>query len=283
MYPASRAAALLSAYATHLRAAGAAHRTMLLRLDHADEILRLADPEHITTGRLEAWMQPPGRTYCPETLKSRRSSARRFFQWLHENGHVSADPTTRLHAISVIPPPPRVIPDRAMITALACATARDRAAILLARYACLRLTEISTLKVEHREGDALRVHGKGGRVRIVYMHPDLRRALDVLEDENGGRGWYFPGLGTASHIHPQSMYKIIRRLTGWNPHSLRHAGATAAYRATKDLRAVQLMLGHASLATTQRYLSLDEDALRAVAAGVALVTAKSAPPDTVAA
>lgn len=261
---------LLSRYATHLRATGAASRTIRLRMDHAAQITGLAPaPQLITTTHLETWMQPPGRRYAAETLKSRRSSARRFFQWLHDHGHTPFNPAARLFPVHVIPPPPRVIPNRDMLHALASVDVRDRAALLLARYACLRLEELTTLRVEHREGDALRVHGKGGRIRIVYMHPDLIRALDILEDEVGA-GWYFPGLGMNTHMHPQSMHKIIKRVTGWNPHSLRHAGATAAYRATKDLRAVQLMLGHSSLATTQRYLTLDEDALRAVALGVGL-------------
>lgn len=261
---------LLSRYAQHLRAAGAASRTIRLRIDHAEQIATLAPaPQLLTTADLETWMHPPGCRYAAETLKSRRSSARRFCQWLHDDGHAALNPAARLFPVRVIPPPPRVIPNSDMLRALAHVGPRDRAAILLARYGCLRLTELSTLRVEHREGDALRVHGKGGRIRIVYLHPDLRRALDILEDENGG-GWYFPGTGTNSHVHPQSMHKIIKRVTGWNPHALRHAGATAAYRATKDLRAVQLMLGHASLATTQRYLSLDEEALRAVSIGVGL-------------
>ncbi|ERG63557.1 hypothetical protein L332_03710 [Agrococcus pavilionensis RW1] len=271
MYP-STPQVLLTAYATHLRATGAAPRTIRLRLLHATAITQLAPSlELITTGDLEAWMHPAHRHYSAETMKSRRSSARRFFTWLHENGHVAADVASRLYPVHVIPAPPRVIPDTDMRLALGHVTTRDRAAILLARYACLRLTEIATLRTTDRTGDALRVTGKGGRIRIVYMHPDLRHALDALEQQlDDPRGWYFPGLGTASHMHPDSMHKIIKRVTGWNPHALRHAGATAAYRATKDLRAVQLMLGHASLATTQRYLSLDEEALRAVATGVAL-------------
>jgi site-specific recombinase XerC len=132
--------------------------------------------------------------------------------------------------------------------------------ILLARYACLRLTELSTLHTNAREGDLLRIVGKGRKERMVGVNEPLRFALNALEREQG-QGYYFPGQvghNTLPHLHPQSVCKIIKRVTGWNPHSLRHAGATAAYRATNDLRGVQDMLGHASLATTQRYLHLDD-------------------------
>ena len=267
--------AALALYATHLRACNAAPRTIRLRLDHAREIAHLAPLHDLTAEHLELWMHPTGRHYAAETIKSRRSSARRFLRWLHQHGHLPTDPSSLLHPVKVIAPPPRVAPDGDVLRALTCCTDRDRAAILLARYGCLRLTELTTLRIEHRSGDALCVNGKGGRVRIVYMHPELARALDVLE---GGQsfGWYFPGVGTASHMHPQAMHKAIKRVTGWHPHALRHAGASAAYRSTHDLRAVQLFLGHASLATTQRYLSLDEDALRAVAGGVAIGAPRAA-------
>jgi site-specific recombinase XerD len=64
-------------------------------------------------------------------------------------------------------------------------------------------------------------------------------------------------------MHPQSVNKIITRVTGWNPHSLRHAAATVAYEGTHDLRAVQELLGHSSLATTERYLHVRVDQVRA--------------------
>ena len=138
----------------------------------------------------------------------------------------------------------------------------------LARLGCLRLTELTTLlHTDDRTGAWLTITGKGSKQRRIALHPDLAATLTELERRQGA-GWYFPG--TRGHLHPQSVHKIIVRACGHNPHSLRHAGATAAYRATRDLRAVQAMLGHASMAVTQRYLHVDEDGLRAVALGAGL-------------
>ena len=103
---------------------------------------------------------------------------------------------------------------------------------------------------------------------VRMVNEDLAAALHAIEAP--GQRFYFPGL-RGPHMHPQSVHKIIQRLTGFNPHALRHAGATAAYNATRDLRAVQEMLGHASLATTQRYLHLDAEALRRVADATRIV------------
>ncbi|WP_372487678.1 tyrosine-type recombinase/integrase [Agromyces atrinae] len=73
-------------------------------------------------------------------------------------------------------------------------------------------------------------------------------------------------------MHPTAVGRIITRVAGWNPHSLRHSGAKAADRATGDLRAVQALLGHASFATTQRYLLVCMNAFHAAAAGTNFVT-----------
>jgi integrase len=158
-----------------------------------------------------------------------------------------------------------VAPDDDLEAALTVATPSQRAMVLLARYGCLRLTELTTLHTRAREGERLRVIGKGDKERIVFANEPLLFALHALERAQGP-GYYFPGLN-GPHMHPMSVNKIITRVTGWNPHSLRHAGATAAYNATGDLRGVQEMLGHASLATTQRYLHLDDAARRRVAEG----------------
>ena len=127
-----------------------------------------------------------------------------------------------------------------------------------------------------RNGDVLTVLGKGDKERFVDANDPLLVALRTLEQEQP-YGFYFPG-DTGGHLHPQSVHKIIKRVTGWNPHSLRHAGATAAYRATLDLRAVQELLGHGSLATTQRYLHVTNEARRRAAHATVLGT-----PDRIAA
>ena len=93
-------------------------------------------------------------------------------------------------------------------------------------------------------------------------------ALSALERDLDGV-LAFPGR-FGGHMHPQSLNKVITRVTGCNPHSLRHAAATAAYEGTHDLRAVQEFLGHSSLETTQRYLHVRADQIRAAASATSL-------------
>lgn len=203
------------------------------------------------------------RRLSPETRKSQLSSWRLFYGWAHKSGHRQDNPTVDIRSIRIPVRVPRVAPDEDIQRAIEQATPEQRAMVMLARYACLRLSELTALHTSAREGRMLRVLGKGNKERMVGVNEELLFALRTLERQQG-RGYYFPGL-SGPHMHPMSVNKIITRVTGWNPHSLRHAGATAAYRETGDLRAVQAMLGHASLATTQRYLHLDEQSLLRVA------------------
>lgn len=260
---------ILNAYSQHLRSRNLTVRTIKLRLSHARELASIPPP---TVDDLEAWVNPLKRRLAAETIKSRRASARSFFGWLHATGRALADPSAQLRPVKVPHKMPRVIPDPAFSRALMQSTTpRDRAAILLARYACLRLSEIAHLHTSDRTEDSLLVRGKGGKERIVYLGPELNHALTVIERAQG-HGYYFPGRFTG-HVHKDALHKIIKRLTGYNPHALRHAGATAAYRRTKDLRAVQMMLGHSSIKTTERYLHINDDALRVVSLATQLLAA----------
>jgi integrase len=182
---------------------------------------------------------------------------------------MSYDPAFYLETIRIPVTIARLAPDDAIQAALITATIEQRAMVLLGRLACLRLTELTTLRLRDRQGDALRITGKGDKQRLVFINDQLDDILVLREREVVGvSDYYFPGR-YGGHMHPQSVNKIITRVTGWNPHSLRHAGATAAYRATRDIRAVQELLGHSSIAVTQRYLHLDELSMRAASAGTA--------------
>lgn len=255
---------IIARYESWLNATGRADGTIRLRLTHVRRLgrrvqLTLAAEEH-----LEAALGAT-RHLARDTRHSILASWRVFYRWAVAKRLVLADPTIGLGSIPVPVRMPKVAPDRAIAQALRGADSRDSALVMLGRYACLRLAEMTTLHMDQRDGDRLLIRGKGDKDRIVYLNDALLAALRRRERELVD-GYYFPG-ETDGHLHPQSVHKIVKRLTGWNPHALRHAGATAAYRATRDLRAVQAMLGHSSLATTQRYLHLDDDAMRAAAAG----------------
>jgi len=264
---------MLTEYTNYMLAAGLTTGTVRLRLLHLDH-LRRAHPTltAVTGSQLQAYLARK-HMLAAESRKSIRGSLCKFYGWAHRAGHIPADPSLILDPIHVPRLIPRLAPDDEIQLSLIGAPDDEKAMILLGRLACLRLTELSTLHTSHRERDLLRVTGKGGKQRMVPINDDLMPALLKLERASAG-GYYFPGR-FGGHMHPQAVNKIITRRTGWNPHSLRHAGATAAYRSTRDLRAVQELLGHASLATTERYLHVGLDEVRAAAQGTAMMSIRS--------
>lgn len=267
--------ALFAAYERWILGTDRGDATIKLRLRHVHAIAARIDLATATEDDLRDVLATT-RDLSPETRKSQLASWRVFYGWAHTRGLRPDDPTAGIKSIRVPVKIPRIAADADIQRAVERATPQHRAMILLARYACLRLTELTTLHTDAREGELLRVLGKGDKERMVGINEPLHFALRSLERDQG-RGYYFPG-ERSPHMHPMSVNKIITRITGWNPHSLRHAGATAAYNTTGDLRGVQEMLGHASLATTQRYLHLDLESRRRLAAATVIV-----PPQRIAA
>lgn len=136
---------------------------------------------------------------------------------------------------------------------LACHAGMRRAEVAIARGDDLMRTV---------DGWSIIVHGKGGRQRIVPISETLAQMIYEWRPRGG---YLFPGQ-IDGHLSPEHVGKIISRLMppGWSMHKLRHRYATRGYAGTKNLRAVQEALGHASVATTQRYTAVSENDVRLV-------------------
>lgn len=258
---------MLVKYQNAMLSAGKGTGTVKLYVGKIERFARLQNPLTATTADLESYLAARRSTLAAETRKSIRAAFVSFYTWAHRAGYIADNPAAALHPVSIPATLPRVAPDDLVQHGLRSATPELAAMIMLGRYACLRLSEITTLHTGQRERDLLRIVGKGEKQRFVPINEPLMQALQALEKTRGE--YYFPGR-SGPHYHPCSVNKMITRHVGVNPHSLRHAGATAAYRATNDLRAVQMLLGHASLATTQRYLHVGLDAVRLAAAGTVI-------------
>lgn len=260
---------LVLEFRRHLRARGLSDGTVRNRL-HYLGVLHAAHPDllAVTLQDLEQLLSSRRNTTAPETRKSMRVAWRLFYAWALERGYIDTNPADELKPIRIPRRAARIASDSQLLEALAVATLPEKAAILLGRDACLRLSEIAKLHTDDRESGTLYIVGKGEHARIVPITDELALVLDRLERLQGA-GYYFPGR-FGGHVHPQSLNKIITRAAGTNPHSLRHAGATAAYRGTGDVRSVQELLGHVSLDTTQRYVHVSLETVRAAADAGAL-------------
>lgn len=143
--------------------------------------------------------------------------------------------------------------------------------LTLAAEAGLRRAEIARV---HRcdltrgpAGAELLVHGKGGKLRVVPIGDDLAAAIEKGVDQiDIPDGWLFSGTDDG-HLLPRWVGKLMAGALPdhWTAHTLRHRFATRAYRGSRNLRAVQTLLGHSSVATTERYTAVDHDEIRAAA------------------
>lgn len=134
--------------------------------------------------------------------------------------------------------------------------------VRLGAQAGLRCCEICRVHrrdvTETAAGYRLRVLGKGRKVRVIPITKAL--AFEILAAD----GWLFPGQ-VDGHLSAAYVSKLVSRALpeGWTAHTLRHRFASRAYiGADKDIRAVQELLGHASVATTQIYTAVEDDVMR---------------------
>lgn len=253
----------LQHYETAMRAAGRADGTIRLHLHY---LRRLADqqprPWSVTTEQLQAFLAPAH--WSPETRKSARGAVRSFYRWGHGSGRCEDDPALELASVHVPPGIPRPTPEH-LVRQLLGRDGRIGFMAMLAAYCGLRRGEIAQVHVDDLVGDELLVHGKGGKIRTVpVVDARLLALLSSLD------GWAFPN-GLGSHLSAGHVGRLLSNAlpAGWTAHTLRHRCGTRAYAATRDLFAVQQLLGHSRPETTQRYVLLPGDAVRAAAAGAA--------------
>ncbi len=226
--------------------------------------------------------------YAEASVVRALAAIRGFFRFLHAEGRISTDPAEGLLGQKIerrLPPVlgPQAV--EALIGAFPESTplARRDSAILCAIYASgCRVSEVvgltpNSVILDHR---CLRVHGKGNKERLVPLSP---RALDLIQSyalevrprlvENRqarSQDRLFVSR-TGRPLDRVRIYQIVRLAAdrvGMNlpcsPHALRHSFATHLVSGGADLRVVQELLGHASLATTQVYTHVDQERLRSV-------------------
>lgn len=213
----------------------------------------------VTLGDLVAFMaSSPG---TAQTQGTKRASLRTFYAWCAEEGYLDASPARRLPSVRIPPAVPRPVTEDALREAMERANDRVRLMIALGAYAGLRRAEIAGLHRSMITDTALVITGKGGRTRLVPLHPTLRALLDAWPEQ----GWIFPSRKhTSPHVSPCQVGTLLKAaIPGYTAHKLRHRFATKAYAGTRDLFAVQQLLGHSNPETTARYVQMPQDAMLA--------------------
>lgn len=252
----------LAGWRAWLVAAGRPHSTIKLRTYQVTRFAaEHADPWSQTQVTLIAWLA--AQNWSIESRRSYRSALRGFYGWAHASGHISYDPAALLPPIKPSQRKARPTPESVVKDALGQADARVTLMIMLAARQGLRRGEIATIHsrdlTEDLVGWSLRVHGKGQKERVIPLHDCIAAMLRALPP-----GWAFPGQ-IDGHLSPRWVGTLVKSslAEGWTTHTLRHRFATVAYHGSRDLLAVQELLGHSKPETTRQYVQLPDDALRA--------------------
>lgn len=221
------------------------------------------------------------REYARRSIARKAAALRRYFGWLVEEGELSIDPTTGLQVGSGTGRLPRVL-DRREIDALLDGPVgddepdwrhrRDDAVLEILYGSGVRVSELCTVHLDQIDLDAgaLTVWGKGSKARRVPLSQPavdaVRRWLEVRADVvPPGAGSVVFGNERGKPLTPRDVRRILDRRSPspTHPHALRHTFATHLLDGGADLRAVQELLGHSDVATTQRYTHVSRDRLRA--------------------
>ncbi len=249
----------------------------------------ITDPGGVTRTHLRRWVAHQStRGLAPATISRRVAAVRRFFGWMRRRGLLEVDPTIGLRAPSggsrlprvlrqeeldrILDEPPAAVDDDDPARRL-----RDDAVLELLYGSGLRVAEVCGLAVDDLDLDAgvARVLGKRSRWRRVPLTPGAVEALRAWLGRGRAqlRGDALPASLVFCNLRgrpltPRDCRRILDRRAGdpTHPHALRHTFATHLLDGGADLRAVQELLGHADLQTTQRYTHVSAARLQAVVA-----------------
>ena len=262
---------------------------------HAHLAARARDVETAERADIESYLIACEAEGLAASTRARRLAAiRGLYRFAHEEGLRGDDPAIRVTGPSKPKSLPKTLSPEQVDALLAAAGTLGRTEAERLRDVCLtqllyatgmRVTELVSLPVSAARGDPrmILVRGKGGKERMVPLSPPARDALaawlahrdaeaDRLRTEKGKppSSFLFPSRGRSGHLTRIWFHGRIKTLAARagldpaavSPHVLRHAFATHLLSGGADLRAIQALLGHSDIATTEIYTHVLETRLR---------------------
>lgn len=286
---------LVGAFERHLRAErGRSAHTVRAYLSDVRALAEHLDAQgssldEATLADLRGWLGALAASGTARATLARRSaSLRTFFAWAHRSGRVAADPALRLMAPrrQRTLPPVLAVSQASSLLAVAETAADDNDPVNLRNLAALELLYATGIRVGELVGldlddidhasKVVRVVGKGDKERVVPVGlPALRAVEDwitrgrpQLVREGSGPALLLGRRGGRADPRQirTAVHELLRHVPDapdLGPHGLRHSAATHLLEGGADLRMVQELLGHASLATTQIYTHVSIDRLKA--------------------
>lgn len=240
---------------------------------------KMTVPKQVSPGELALWMiWMENKGLSMRSIARHRVAMRQFFKYLTEEGIIETNPSLLIDGPKVGRPLPSVISEKQVDDLLAAPDRESRlglrdAAMLEVLYATgLRVSELVSIKREHWHDGYVIVMGKGGKERLIPYGDEAdalvkRYLLSRLHQDS-------PYLFISTHGKPMTRQNFWGRVKKYakvagiqkniSPHTLRHAFATHLLMHGADLRAVQMMLGHTDITTTEIYTHIAQQRLRQI-------------------
>jgi integrase/recombinase XerD len=213
----------------------------------------------VTTKTLVEWLSNPD--YSPWTRVTYFGHIRSYFGWLYETGQIPTNPAADLKSPRQPKSKPRPLTESEVVTVMAAATGNVRAWLMLGLLAGMRSHEMAKLRGEDIDERSIFILGKGQQQAFVPTHPALWEIALTHP-----AGYWFPSRRGSKipHIAGTSISGVVTRhfqklgIEG-SSHRCRHSYATNLLRNGANIRVVQTLMRHESLATTAKYTAVDED------------------------
>ena len=255
------------------------HRDLVGLISYLHERHRITAPRQITAGELSGWMAwMDGRGLSQRSIARHRVAMRQLFKYMTAEAIIEENPSLLIQGPKVGRPLPKVISEKEVEALLAAPDRgsrlglRDGAMLELLYATGLRVSELINVKQENWHDGWLVVRGKGGKERLV---PYGDQAGDLVAKYLRSRLHQdSPYLFLSSRGKPMTRQNFWDRVKRYakqagigksvSPHTLRHAFATHLLMHGADLRAVQVMLGHSAITTTEIYTHIAQERLRQI-------------------
>lgn len=252
-------------------------RIRVYTVEEADRIMRAEGRPGLLRCTTDDVRRFLSRAPAPSTRNRKLGDLKALFRFLKETGRRTAPPPTDdLHRAKEghhLPKPLKRNEAAALLEAAGSMGYRPKHVVTLGLFAGLRRSEIAALRWDSLDlsDRTLTVRGKGSKDRVVPLHPDVERIFaepDAAMVAPANAHVFWTSWSTVGHISPETVDHDVKAaakragLRGVHPHRLRHTFATELLRGGTDIRYVQSLLGHASLATTQIYTQVVVDDLK---------------------
>jgi site-specific recombinase XerD len=202
------------------------------------------------------------RAYKPKTLHRMMSTISSFYRFLSTQGEISTNPMIGIERPRIKEQELRYLKHSQVLRLIdSIPDERDKLIVRTIYATGVRVSELSNINIEDIdfEEQTIRVKGKGGKIRTVFIDPETLREMDPFIGKRIEGPLFVGQLG--HHISPRAVQQIFKKYAppGITPHKIRHSYASELYRRSKNLRVVQENLGHSSIKTTEIYLHTDLD------------------------